>query len=57
MCYICHYRGEMFLYENMYNDIFILCKECMDVADDIREYNVNLMQMFEEWFIQPLEDS
>ena len=47
----------MFLYENSYGDIFMLCVECMDVADDIKEYNVSLMKMFEEWFIDPSDSS
>jgi hypothetical protein len=58
MCFICHYRGNMYLYMNAYNDLFMLCDECMSVADDIKEYNVNLVQMFEDWAIkQSLDDS
>lgn len=55
MCYICHYRGEMYPYTNKYNDLFILCKECMAVADEIKEYNVNLVKMFEDWAIKQIE--
>lgn len=55
MCYICHYRGLMFPYVNKYGDIFSLCRECMDVADEIREYNVNLVKMFEDWAIKQIE--
>lgn len=55
MCYICHYRGLMFPYANQYGDLFILCRECMNVADEIKEYNVNLVKMFEDWAIKQIE--
>lgn len=55
MCYICHYRGKMYLYINAYKDIFILCEECMSVAEDIKEYNVNLMQMFDYWSVENID--
>jgi hypothetical protein len=43
---------------NAYDDLFMLCDECMSVADDVKEYNVNLVQMFEDWAIkQTLDDS
>jgi hypothetical protein len=36
----------------------MLCDECISVADDVKEYNVNLVQMFEDWAIkQSLDDS
>jgi hypothetical protein len=55
MCYICHYRGKMYPYSNQYGDLFILCDECMAVADEIKEYNVNLVKMFEDWAIKQIE--
>jgi hypothetical protein len=45
----------MFPYANQYGDLFILCRECMDVADEIKEYNVNLVKMFEDWAIKQIE--
>lgn len=45
----------MFPYSNQYGDLFILCRECMNVADEIREYNVNLVKMFEDWAIKQIE--
>lgn len=45
----------MFPYSNVYGDLFILCHECMSVADEIREYNVNLVKMFEEFAIRQIE--
>jgi hypothetical protein len=45
----------MFPYQNQYGDLFILCKECMTVADEIKEYNVNLVKMFEEWAIKQIK--
>lgn len=55
MCYICHYRGNMFPYQNQYGDLFILCGECILVADEIKEYNVNLVKMFEDWAVKQIE--
>ena len=55
ICYICHCRGLMFPYSNVYGDLFILCRECNSVADEIREYNVNLVKMFEEFAIKQIE--
>ena len=45
----------MFPYSNTYGDLFILCRECNSVADEIREYNVNLVKMFEEFAIKQIE--
>jgi hypothetical protein len=45
----------MYPYINKYNDLFILCKECMAVADEIKEYNVNLVKMFEDWAVKQIE--
>lgn len=45
----------MYPYSNQHEDLFILCKECMAVADEIKEYNVNLVKMFNEWAIKQIE--
>jgi hypothetical protein len=45
----------MYPYINKYNDLFILCNECMVVADEIKEYNVNLVKMFEDWAVAQIE--